>query len=272
MVTTMPKPRSIEAFLSEQTPGEDEALERLLGEARSRFETRWRHIRRPQAALGVTASPLGPLLVALGPRGLLMIHYLAGRDARAPLAALRLKFDPVEDRAASERVGDEVRRYLAGEAGALRQPTDLALVESSFQHQALRQLGEVPRGAVITYAALAGSIAAPRSQRAVGNAMGSNPIPIYVPCHRVVRSDGSVGHYGGGAQSKARLLRAEGFRIGRASRLGPDAVWADRRSAIFCRPGCRAAARADRASLLIFANAQHARQAGLLACRLCRPA
>lgn len=268
----MPEAGSIEESLSRETGGEDELIEQLLSEARSRFEARWRHIRRPQAAVGITRSPLGPLLVAEGPRGLLMIRYLAARDVRAPLAALRLKFDAVEDRAVAARVGDEVRRYLAGESGALQRPIDLALIESRFQHRALRRLCEVPRGAVVTYAALAGAIAAPRSQRAVGNAMGSNPLPIYVPCHRVVRSDGSVGHYGGGVKLKMRLLRTEGFRIERPNRVGARAVWGHRRTGIFCRPGCRAAERADCANLLIFADPEHARQAGLRACRLCRPA
>jgi len=102
--------------------------------------------------------------------------------------------------------------------------------------------------------------------------MASNPIPIFVPCHRVIRSDGTIGNYGGGVDNKIKLLRAEGFEVGRDLRLPSRAVMGHRRTGIFCRPDCSAARRADPTKMLIFADAKCAGHAGLRACKLCKPA
>jgi len=246
-------------------------LDELLREGRKSLVARLRHVRRPEAAVGITGSPFGPLLVAVGPAGILMISYLRTQDAADGIAALRLKFDPVEDRRVAEEVGDQIRRFLSGDREALRSPADLSLVAGKFQRSLLDRLRQVPYGAVVTYRALGDAIGAPDSQRAVGNAMASNPIPIYVPCHRVVRSDGVIGHYAGGTDVKLKLLRVEGFAVDRNSRLPEQVVWGHRRTRIFCRPHCSAARRADPARLLIFADPESARHAGMRACKLCRP-
>ncbi len=251
---------------------EEQILSHLLLAARRGIEAGLRRIRRPEAAVGVCASPLGPLFVAEGPRGLLMVHFMRYGNATDLIAALRRKFDPVEEPRAVDRVGIEIRRHLRGQQGALSRPVDLALVESGFRREAYKRLREVPAGAVVTYSALAEAIGAASAQRAVGNAMASNPIPIYVPCHRVVRSDGSVGNYGGGVQNKVRLLRAEGFAIGGDLRVDGRAVLGHRGSRIFCRPGCAAVTRAAERNFMLFADAAHALGAGMRACRRCHPA
>jgi hypothetical protein len=102
--------------------------------------------------------------------------------------------------------------------------------------------------------------------------MATNPVPIFVPCHRVIKSDGTIGNYGGGVANKLKLLRAEGFIVGRDMRLPSGAVMGHRKTRIFCRPECSAAKRAGVASSLYFADAQSAGKAGLRACKLCRPA
>ena len=102
--------------------------------------------------------------------------------------------------------------------------------------------------------------------------MASNPVPIYVPCHRVIRSDGSIVNYGGGVDRKIKLLRAEGFEVGNDLRVPAHAVFGHQRTHIFCRPGCSAAKRADRSRMVIFADPEKARRAGLRACKVCRPA
>ncbi|HTY55168.1 MAG TPA: methylated-DNA--[protein]-cysteine S-methyltransferase [Candidatus Binataceae bacterium] len=249
----------------------DETLDHLLREARQKLEPRMRVIRRSEAAVGITKSPYGPLLIAVGPAGLLMVHYLNTQSMQHGIAMLRLKFDPIEDAQAAEQIGDQIRRFAAGERDALEYKSDLSLVTGDFQRRALQRLMEVPFGAVITYHALAATIGAPSAQRAVGNAMATNPIPIYVPCHRVVRSDGIIGHYGGGTQCKVELLRTEGFAIGQNLRLPAQAVCGHRVTHIFCRPDCSAARRANPDKTLIFATAESARHAGLRACKLCHP-
>lgn len=253
--------------------GEEEAVEELLRHSLVSVDRALKRVRRPQASVGVVESPLGNLLVATSAGGVVLNHYLRdGGDLEAAVATLRLKFDPVEDQRAVRGVGEEVRRYLAGDAKALRRKVDLTLVEHSFQKKVLDKLQAVPRGALISYQALGAAVGAPKAARAVGNALHNNPVPIYVPCHRVISSDGRIGGYGGGASRKLQLLRSEGFAVRNAARGIPDSVvWGHTGTKIFCRCNCRTAAHVDRTRILFFADPRQARRAGMRPCKICRP-
>jgi methylated-DNA-[protein]-cysteine S-methyltransferase len=252
----------------------DELVEALLRRFRGSLDTALRRIRRPQAAVGIVSSPLGDLLVAKSPRGVVLNHYLHDdSEVAAIIAKLRLEFDPVQDRRAVREVGEEVRRYLCGDAKALRQNVDLTLAGHSFQRKVLHKLQAVPRGAVISYQALGAAAGAPNGARAVGNALHDNPVPIYVPCHRVISSDGRIGGYGGGASRKLQLLRSEGFAVDNtAGRIPDGVVWGHRGTKIYCRSNCRTTAHVNRARILFFADPGQARRAGMRACKICRPA
>jgi len=255
--------------------GVDEGIvEELLKQARHRLERELKLIRRPDAALGIADSPLGDLLVAISDRGIVLNHYVRdAADIAATIARLRPHFDLVEDRAPARAVGEQVRRYLAGEITALDRKVDLTLASTAFHKKVLTALMAVPRGAVVSYQALGSAVGAANAPRAIGNAMHNNPVPVYVPCHRVIASGGGIGGYGGGIARKLRLLRAEGFAVSDdATRIARDAVWGHRATRIYCKPGCRAAARANAAAVLLFANAQAAQQAGMRPCRICSPA
>ena len=251
----------------------NEGVEELLRRSRTPLDKALKRIRRPDAAVGIVKSPLGDLLIALSGRGIVLNHYLlGGSDVAAVIAGLRLKLDPVEDSRTIKEVGEEIRRYLAGEAKALRQNIDLTLVTSSFQKKVLRKLEEVPRGAVVSYQGLGAAAGAPKGARAVGNALHNNPVPIYVPCHRVIASDGRIGGYGGGAARKLQLLRSEGFTLADADvRLPDNVVWGHKGTKIYCRINCRTTARVDRARILFFADPNDAKQAGMRPCKICRP-
>jgi O-6-methylguanine DNA methyltransferase len=145
------------------------------------------------------------------------------------------------------------------------------VVESEFQRLTMQKLRQVRAGAVTTYHALAAAIGHPDSQRAVGNTMATNPIAIFIPCHRVIRSDGTIGNYGGGVDRKIMLLRAEGFAMEEQPKLPQGSVLGHSRTHIFCRPECPAARRADPARSLIYADAAKAAAAGLRACKICKP-
>lgn len=250
----------------------DRTLDAMIARTRPRIERAMKILRRPQARVGVSASPLGQLLIAESDRGLAAIHFLFAGGGERTLEMLRMKFDLVENEANARRIGVEIERLFQGDLSALAHPVDLILVDSEFQRRAYLLLRKVPPGAVTTYHWLAAAVGRPDSQRAIGNTMASNPIPIFVPCHRVVRSDGTIGNYGGGVDNKIKLLRAEGFEVGRDLRLNSGAVMGHRRTGIFCRPDCLAARRADPAKMLIFADVKHAQDAGLRACKLCKPA
>ncbi|HVR15121.1 MAG TPA: methylated-DNA--[protein]-cysteine S-methyltransferase [Candidatus Limnocylindrales bacterium] len=252
----------------------NQKVEALLRRSQRRVDNALKQIRRPQVAVGVVNSPLGDLLVALSERGIVLIHYLpGGDDLESTIAKLRLVLDPVEDRSSVNEIGAEIRRYLDGNADALRRNVDLSLAASPFQKKVLYKLLEVPRGAVVSYQALGAAAGAPKGARAVGNALHNNPVPIYVPCHRVITSSGGIGGYGGGAARKLQLLRSEGFALGKADeRLPHGVVWGHKGTKIYCRPNCRSSVGVDRTRVLFFADPGEAKAAGLRPCKICRPA
>ena len=252
----------------------EQTVEELLRRSHRRVDHAIKGMRRPEAAVGVVNSPLGDLFVALSGRGIVLIHYLLGADdLETTLTKLRLILDPVEDRSSVKAVGAEIRGYLDGNADALRRNADLSLATSPFQKKVLDKLQEVPRGAVVSYQALGAAAGAPKGARAVGNAMHNNPVPIYVPCHRVIASGGGLGGYGGGLARKLQLLRSEGFALGNADKRLPDnVVWGHKGTKVFCRPSCRTTGRVDGTKIVFFAHPEEAQAAGLRPCKTCRPA
>ena len=252
----------------------DEFVEELLHRSRRGVDKSLQRIRRPQAAVGLVKSPLGNLLVATSARGIALAHYLDDdSDLTATVTKLRSEFDPVEDYRAVSEVGNEVREYLAGNLEALRRNIDLTLVEHAFQKKVLDKLQAVPRGAVISYQGLAAASGTPHGARAVGNALHNNPVPIYVPCHRVIASDGRIGGYGGGVARKIQLLRSEGFAVDNAQgRISDNIVWGHKGTKIYCRSSCRTTAHVNRTRVLFFADPEQARRAGMRPCKICRPA
>ena len=158
-------------------------------------------------------SPLGRLLVAVTPRGLVRLAYEGEREEReeAVLAELAERVSPRLLRA-PERT-DGVRRelddYFAGRLQAFDTPIDWSLVRG-FASGVLQATARVPFGEVVTYRDVATAAGSPRAYRAAGNALGSNPMPIVVPCHRVLHAGGGLGGYTGGLDRKRYLLALEG--------------------------------------------------------------
>jgi O-6-methylguanine DNA methyltransferase len=251
----------------------DAAIDNVLRIARQRLARALAPIRRPAARVGVIESRLGRLLAAESPGGLVALSYLDLNDGKPTIAALKQRFDLVDDAAVAARIGAEIERHLAGDWEAIaHRRIDLSLAASAFQRRALTRLRDVPPGSVVTYQGLAAAIGAPSGQRAIGSTMASNPLAIYVPCHRVIKSDGKIGNYGGGVERKLKLLRAEGFEVDRNDRVGPHVVYGHWQSRIFCRPSCSAVRRAGRKEWIIFTDSVHAREEGMRPCKRCHPA
>ncbi|MGP4004241.1 methylated-DNA--[protein]-cysteine S-methyltransferase [Streptomyces sp. 8N706] len=163
----------------------------------------------------VTGTPIGPLLLAATDQGLVNVVFHADeRTARAALERLaaRLGGEPVEA-AENPLLTGTVRQLRAYFAGSLREfglELDWSL-SAGFNRRVLRELATgVPYGAVVGYQDLADRVGEPGAARAVGTAMGSNPLPVVVPCHRVVESGGGIGGFGGGRETKRALLALEG--------------------------------------------------------------
>jgi len=159
-------------------------------------------------------SPLGQLTVVVTPRGLLQLSY-AGEAIEAQLDEIAERISP-RILAAPERT-DEVRRqldeYFAGARRGFDLPVDWRLVRG-FAGAVLRATANIPFGDVSTYREVATEAGSPNAYRAAGNALGSNPIPIVVPCHRVLHAGGGLGGYTGGLDRKRYLLTLEGALSG----------------------------------------------------------
>ncbi len=158
-------------------------------------------------------SAIGAVFVGVTRRGLCAVRF--GLSERQFVAALRQETGALPVRS-PERAGaaaQQVGEYLAGRRTAFDVPVDLSRM-TAFQQQVLLAACQIPRGQVRTYSDLARQIGRPKAARAVGQALGSNPVPIVVPCHRVLAADGSLRGYsgGGGIVTKERLLRLEGVR------------------------------------------------------------
>lgn len=156
----------------------------------------------------VVDSPVGPLFVAATPHGIARIHFEP--EPELQLERLARTFGPRVLR--SSRSVDTARRqldeYFDGRRHAFELDVDLR-VDAPFARQVLEELVRVPYGQTTTYGALAAQVGAPRAARAVGTVMNRNPIPIVLPCHRVVGSTGSLVGYAGGLDRKRLLLDLE---------------------------------------------------------------
>ncbi|HEY4026762.1 MAG TPA: methylated-DNA--[protein]-cysteine S-methyltransferase [Candidatus Dormibacteraeota bacterium] len=217
-------------------------------------------------------TPVGMLHVAWSADGISALRLTrSGEDFERWFGA-RLGRRVVRAPALPERLAAQVEEAIAGRSRRLR--FDLGRL-SPFEQEVLRKTLEIPRGEVRPYAWVAREIGRPRAVRAVGTALGHNPIPVLIPCHRVVRSDGALGEYSmGGPRVKREIL----------SREGVDASWLEELAArgtrfvgsrtthVFCLPTCRHARRIQVANRVPLRDETQAREAGFRPCTRCRPA
>ena len=144
-----------------------------------------------------------------------------------------------------------------------------------FSQAVLRKTLEIPRGQVRPYGWIAREIGHPAAVRAVGTALANNPIPYFIPCHRVIRTDGIIGNYGGGGpEAKAKILTLEGVELKRLQELARSGMRYEgvRSTKIFCFPTCYHGRRVKQGNFVFFHDETEARAAGYRPCKDCRPA
>jgi methylated-DNA-[protein]-cysteine S-methyltransferase len=159
-------------------------------------------------AYATVDSPLGPLLVASTPRGLVRLSYGTGEEVLDDLAG-RVSPRILEAPGRLDEVRRELDEYFDGRRSEFELPIDWSLARG-FTGKVLQATARIGFGETSTYAEVAGKAGSPRAVRAAGNALGANPIPVVVPCHRVLRTGGALGGYTGGTERKEFLLRLEG--------------------------------------------------------------
>jgi O-6-methylguanine DNA methyltransferase len=145
---------------------------------------------------------------------------------------------------------------------------------SAFERAVLLKALEIPRGEVRPYAWVAREIGYPLAVRAVGSALRRNPVPLLIPCHRVVRSDGAIGEYAFGTEAKQTLLTAEGVDVASLARLGRSGMrfYGSDTTGVFCFPTCRYARRISARHRVSFGSETAAVAAAYRPCLVCRPA
>lgn len=150
-------------------------------------------------------SPIGPLLLAGSVAGLKRVSFAEGRHSRIVAPEWQ------EDASAFGDVTDQLRSYFAGKRTFFDLP--LILEGTEFQKRVWTALQAIPYGETISYKELAERVGSPKGGRAVGAANGANPIPIIIPCHRVIGNDGSLTGFGGGLPLKKKLLQLESRQL-----------------------------------------------------------
>jgi methylated-DNA-[protein]-cysteine S-methyltransferase len=161
-------------------------------------------------AYATADSPFGPLLLATTPRGLVKVSFpIFDNDETLQDLATRISPRVLEAPARLDEVRRQLDRYFEGRLHEFDLPLDWQL-SKGFRRRALRAIDRIPYGKTRSYTEIARSAGNERAVRAAGTACGANPIPIVVPCHRVLRSGGALGGYGGGLPMKEALLELEG--------------------------------------------------------------
>jgi O-6-methylguanine DNA methyltransferase len=228
-------------------------------------------LERPDAYASLE-TPIGRVFVAYNDHGVSAVMRAPSEAAFE--RAFRVRFKrPV--RCVDElppRLMNVLRRHLRG---TVRRPLRLDLRRvSEFERAVLLKVLQIPRGEVRPYAWVAREIGHPRAVRAVGSALRRNPVPLVIPCHRVVRSDGSAGEYVFGSEVKRAALRAEGIDAEGLQGLARSGIryYGSDTTRVYCFPTCRNARRIAERHRVPFGSTDEATTAGYRPCMVCRPA
>jgi O-6-methylguanine DNA methyltransferase len=209
-------------------------------------------------------SPIGKMYVAAGERGITAVMEAQG-DAEFE-RHYRERFQRRVER--RDSLAGELQRAVESGKGVA---VDL-LQCNPFQRAVLEATRRIPAGTVRPYAWIAREIGQPRAVRAVGTALAKNPVPLVVPCHRVVRSDGAAGQYALGADDKVALLEHEGVDVSEVRRrLTTPRFWSEPGDETFCYPYCFVARPLGDRRIIEFSSAREALTHGLRPCETCHP-
>ena len=244
---------------------------------RERLETRLADLRRRALVYRIFPSPLGPILIARSEEGVTCVEYLVGgRDFAHSRLARMPGVEPIEDGAEVEGLYGELLDFVEGRRSRLAWPLDLRLARSDFHRAVLTATARIPYGAVRSYAGIARELGRPSATRAVAQALRWNPLPIVVPCHRVIGLSGALTGYAGDKLTlKQRLLSVEGvpaLKTAHDFRVPRDAMYVrSPDGSAYCLPSCTWIPAEPPQELTLFGSPAHAEAAGLEPCSDCHP-
>src|SRR5438477_660234 len=245
--------------------------------ARARLTSRLADLRRRTLVYRIFPSPLGPILIARSEEGVTCVEYLVGgRDFTHSRLARMPGVEPIEDGAEVEALYGELLDFVEGRRSRLAWPLDLRLARSDFHRAVLTATARIPYGAVRSYAGIARGLGRPSATRAVAQALRWNPLPIVVPCHRVIGLSGALTGYAGDKLTlKQRLLSVEGVPAVKTAhdfRVPRDAMYVrSPDGSAYCLPSCTWIPAEPPQELTLFGSPAHAEAAGLEPCSDCHP-
>lgn len=213
-------------------------------------------------------SAIGTVVVTFNPKGVSSVGVAEEFEDRSAGGSQRPLFRAEPPAAWRGHIQEAIERGTPGKL-----PVDLRSV-TEFQESVLRTTATIPRGEVRPYGWVAREIDRPKAVRAVGSAVARNPVPLIIPCHRVVRSDGHIGNYSlGGPHNKVELLEHEGAAPADLERLAARhiRVRGNTTTGVYCLPTCSAIRRSRKANVIDFLSTTEAEESGYRACKLCRP-
>jgi O-6-methylguanine DNA methyltransferase len=211
-------------------------------------------------------SPLGEIYVGVSEKGVRLVGRATSPEEFS--RRYRERFERLLSWGTDEktrRLAERVGAALAGQG--VEVPADLSDT-TPFQERVLRVVEGISRGQVRPYAWVAREAGSPKASRAVGTVMANNPVPLLIPCHRVIKNDGTTGSYAFGAEEKVGLLEGEGVPVGE---LAGSPYLATPTTGIFCHATCANARRIKSENRRHFRSAKAAVNAGFRACEVCRP-
>ncbi len=258
------------------------ASETGLASARHALDTQLAHLTesaRPRLVLSIWNSPIGPVRIGTTDKGVALVEFVSPDDPGDEAKRLREKF-AIEH--AEGHGGDtasltrKLEAYLNGSRQALDWVIDDVLMRSDFQRQVLQAASEIPYGTLTTYLGLAERISQPKAVRAVAQALRYNPVPIQIPCHRIVGSNGSLTGYAGNKIALKRdILSVEGIPTVPSKSgftIAQDRLYVGRQpDHIFCRPNCETSKGIRAGNRVFIASRTRAEEIGYAPCGVCRP-
>lgn len=250
-----------------------------LTAARRALDRRLAQHAKPRMVVGVWNTALGPLRIGRTDKGVALLEFIAEPD----VSTVRARFERVfsvdragPDEADLSSLEQTLDAYLTGARHTPDWAIDEGLMRSEFQRRVLRATSRIPYGTLATYMGIAHAIGQPAAVRAVAQALRHNPVPIQIPCHRVIGSNGSLtGYAGNRVELKRDILAVEGIPV-EESKTGlcvarQRLYVADQPTRVFCRPDCAVPRTRSAADRLLVASPVRAKEIGYAPCGVCRP-
>ena len=273
-VTLVDQYRSLQQHLGVLSQTDD--VRQGLPHARRTLDRQLTTQTRPRLALDIWHSPVGDIRIGKTDKGVALIEFVRSDTAKSPGDDLQETFTIEEDHQAVADLIHNLNAYFDGTLQQLHWTVDDTLMRSDFQRAVLQTTSEVPYGTVVTYQSIAEAMGQPKAVRAVAQALRHNPIPIHIPCHRVIGSDGSLTGYAGNLTAiKRQILALEGIPVMEGPKgltIAKERMYVGwRQSQCFCLPSCPSLKEQSAGERAFIPSKIRAVEMGYTPCDVCHP-